>query len=145
MIKTKSNKKESKFKFLEHTADVKFQASGKSLEEAFSNCVLALRETITRGLKIQEKETQKIRVEGKDLENLLYAFLEEFLYLLDAKSFLVSKIKEIEIKDNKLTAIVVGDEAKNYKFSNPVKAITYNEMFVKQINNKWVCQVVLDV
>ena len=31
-----------KYKFLEHTADIKFQAFGKSLEEVFSNCAYAM-------------------------------------------------------------------------------------------------------
>ena len=30
-----------KFKYLEHTADAKFQAFGRTLEEAFANAVLA--------------------------------------------------------------------------------------------------------
>lgn len=134
-----------KFKFLEHTADIKFQAYGKTLEEAFSNCVLALKETIVVKIKVKDRKEKKIQVSGNDLESLLQSFLEEFLYLLDAKGFLVSKIKEIKIKDNKLKAIVLGDKAKNYKFSNSVKAVTYNEMFVKKIKNKFICQVVLDV
>ena len=35
-----------KYKFLEHTADVKFRAYGNGLEEAFSNAALALKQTI---------------------------------------------------------------------------------------------------
>jgi len=35
-----------KFKFLEHTADIKFKASGKDIEEVFDNSALALKEVI---------------------------------------------------------------------------------------------------
>ncbi len=163
-----------KFKFLEHTADVKFQAFGKNLEEAFKNSALALKEAIYEK-KVQEKEERKIKVKGKDLESLLYNFLEELLYLLEAENFLVSKIENLKIskdipdkrnlinkkikteakkgasKDNeqfKLKAIIIGDKTSSYSFTNPVKAITYNDMFVKQEkgkNGKWICQVVLDV
>ncbi len=31
-----------KFKFLEHTADIKFQVFGKTLEEVFENTALAI-------------------------------------------------------------------------------------------------------
>ena len=41
---------EEKFKFLKHTADVKFQSFGKTLEEGFVNAVYALQETITKGM-----------------------------------------------------------------------------------------------
>ncbi|MDO8516651.1 MAG: archease [Nanoarchaeota archaeon] len=136
-----------KYKFLSHTADVKFQAEGKTLEEAFSNAVLALRETIAGKIEIKGKKEKKISVKGKDFESLLYNFLEEFLVLLDADDFLVSKVKDIKIDKNKfkLNAVVLGDKASDYKFSNAVKAVTYNEMFIKVDKNKNTVQVVLDV
>jgi len=134
-----------KFKFLEHTADVKFQAYGKSLEEVFKNAALALKETIAGKIKVAGKIKKKIKIKGKDLESLLYNFLEEFLFLLDAKEFLLAKIKNIKISQDRLEAEVVGDKAENYKFTNDVKAITYNQMFVKKLKDKFICQVVLDV
>ncbi len=77
----------------------------------------------------------------------MYNFLEEFLFLLDSKRFLASKVKKIKIdkKKFKLEAEIVGDDAKTYGFTNTVKAITYNDMFVKNKGNKWTVQVVLDV
>lgn len=139
-----------KYKFLEHTADAKFQAFGKTIEEAFSNAAYALAETMTKGVKIQEKVTWKIDATGKDYSSLLYNFLEEFLFLLDTENFLLARITKISISEEELEAEVIGDNASNYKVTNDVKAITYNQMFVKQETegeNKglWVCQVVVDV
>ena len=134
-----------KYKFLEHTADVKFQAFGKSLEQAFSNAAMALKEVMAGKIKIKAKITKKIKIKGKDNESLLYNFLEEFLFLLDSQGFILSKIKKIEIKENKLTAEVLGDKASLYKFNNDVKAVTYNQMYVKKDKNKYIVQVVLDV
>jgi len=137
-----------KFKFLEHTADIKFQAFGNNIKEVFENSALALKKTICK-LKIQEKQEKKIKAKGKDFESLLYDFLEEFLYLLDAEDFLLAKIKKIEISKSGghmiLNAIVVGDKASNYDFTNQVKAITYSDMFVKKQKDKYTAQVVLDV
>ena len=75
---------------------------------------------------------------------MLYNFLEEFLFLLDSENFILSKVK-VKIKFNNLECEVLGDKAKNYKFSNDVKAVTYNQMFVKEKFGKFVSQVVLDV
>lgn len=133
------------YKFLEHTADVKFRAEGKTIEEAFKNAAMALQETITKGINIQDKTKWKIDASGKDYESLLYNFLEEFLFLLDSEDFILSKVNKISIKEEELEAEVLGDKASNYKLTNDVKAITYNEMFVKQQGSKWVCQVVVDV
>ena len=140
---------EMSYRFLEHTADVKFEAEGESLEEAFSEAVYALKETIDGKIAVLEQIEKKIEVSGKDFESLLYNFLEEFLVLLDSQNFLISKIKSIEIDKNsfKLSAVVAGDNAEKYKFTNDVKAVTYNSMFVKfdEQSKKWKLQVVLDV
>ena len=133
------------YEFLEHTADVKFRAYGESVEEMFIAAAGALNETIRGNIKILEQEERVFEVEEKDLESLLYNFLEEFLFLLDAEDFLVSEIKEIKIRGNKLKCIVMGDKAENYKFTNDVKAVTYSEMKVWNEKGKFICQVVLDV
>lgn len=134
-----------KYKFLEHTADVKFQAEGKTMEEAFENSSLALKEIISKKIKIKAVIKKKINVEGKDKEALLYNFLEEFLFLLDAEDFLLSDIENIKIDGEVLRAEIIGDKASNYKFTNDVKAITYHEMFVRKKDEGFVCQVVVDV
>lgn len=136
---------EKKFKFLEHTADVKFQAFGKTIEQVFVNSALAEKETICGKIKVSSKIKKEITVSGKDNESLLYSFLEKFLYLLDAEDFLLNKVKEIKISKGKLKATFLGDSAKRYKFRNSVKAVTYNEMFVRKEKNTWITQVVLDV
>ena len=156
-----------KFKFLPHTADRKFQAFGKTLEEVFENSALALFSIIYVG-KIENKKKFKIHAKGRDLENLMYNFLEEFLVLIDSKNFLPSKITNFKFdtlrntprrgmkgintlrkgtskKTLKIKVEVVGDDAEKYNISEHVKAITYNEMFIKKINKKWVAQVVLDI
>ncbi len=151
------------YEFLEHTADVKFRAEGLSVEGMFVEAVSALNETIYGEMKVLERIEKSFEVEGKDWESLLYNFLEEFLYLLDAESFLVSSVKKIEIDGFKLKCVVVGDDADNYKFTSDVKAVTYSEMRVfREENNStrtntdqhglekggvkmWVCEVVLDV
>jgi SHS2 domain-containing protein len=143
------------YKFLEHTADVKFLSQGKTIEECFKAAALALKETILKGkIEIKRKQEKEFRVKGKDYESLLYNFLEEFLYLLDAEDFLLSEIKKIEIKKSKekgyiLKAKILGDKASRYRFTNDVKAITYNDIFVKKQGKdkeeKFICQVVLDV
>jgi SHS2 domain-containing protein len=134
-----------KFKFFEHTADVKFQAYGKTLNEAFENSALAMANAMYKE-EIKTKIKKKIKVKGKDLENLLYNFLEELIFILDTTGFFVSKAKvKIDEKKLELVGELEGDDAANYSIGLDVKAVTYNEMFVKKEKNKYVCQVVLDV
>jgi len=136
------------YKFLPHTADVKIRAIGKSFEQAYSESAMALKEIILDHEKIEIKPQikKKVKLVGNDSENLLYKFLEEFLYLLDAEDFILSKISNIKLlENNELEAEIIGDKASNYEISNKVKAITYNEMFVGKKGKEFICEFVLDV
>lgn len=138
-----------KYKFLEHTADAKFQAFGKTLEDAFANSALALARIITNHEKIKPKVKRKIKVSSEDLESLLYDFLEQFLILLDSEDFLLNKVLKLKIMQGKkfsLEAEVAGDtNIAAYDVETHAKAITYSDMLIKQAKGKWVVQVVVDL
>ena len=141
-----------KYKFLPHTADIKFQAFGEGLEDCFKSASYALKDIICKD-KIKNIKREKISVKGKDFESLLYNFLEEFLVLFDSEGFVLGRVDKIKInvknkgKKLELDAEVLGDKAENYEIEGHVKAITYSEMFVKldDKKKKYVCQVVVDV
>lgn len=136
------------YKFLSHTADIKIEVREKSLEKAFATSALALKEAIAGKIKIKSKIKKEISIKSENKESLLYDFLEQFLYLIDAKNFVLSKIPLLTIKKDKnklsLKTKVIGDNSLNYKFTNEVKAITYNEMLIKE-EDKTIIQFVLDV
>lgn len=139
-----------RYRFLKHTADAKFQAFGKNLEEAFSNAATAMFEVIIKTGKIEKKITKKIEVKAKDKESLLYKWLEEMLFLLDTEFFMLNSVQKIRIKKEKETYIlqaeILGDTFKEkYERHGAVKAVTYNEMFVKEGKRKATVQVVLDI
>ncbi len=137
------------FKFLEHTADVKAEVEEKTLNKAFSTAAFAMKEVIAEQILVASKIKKEISVQGKDKESLLYAFLEEFLYLLDTEGFILAKAPLVKIEKTKdgfsLTAKAIGDSSKNYIFTNDVKAITYNDMLINEGKDKTTIIFVLDV
>ena len=135
-----------KYKFLPHTADVKFRAYGKSMEEAFSNAALALTAVITDPKKVKPRIKKTIAVESEDEKALLYDFLEQFIILLDTEDFLLNKVKSIKIDKLSLKAEIVGDAgSEKYKPKTHIKAVTYQEMEIKKEKNSFILQVVLDL
>ncbi len=134
-----------KFEFLEHTADIKFRAWGKSLNEVFENCVLAVSHVIGRGIKIKSAKEKKIEISGEDNESLLYKLIDEIIYLLDSENFVAAGAK-IEIKGKELKGVFYGDSSENYNGLEHIKAATYAEMHVKKIGDKnFEAQAVIDV
>lgn len=137
-----------KFEFLEHTADVKFRAYGENAEDLFNHCALALSNIFSRGKKIPMVTRKEFVVSGDDYESLLYNFLEELIYLFDAKQFVVSKT-EVALKigeEYTLDVVVYGDNTLKHKDLDAIKAPTYAEMYFKKIDTEhWEAQVVVDV
>lgn len=132
------------FDFIEHTADIKMRTYGPRIEHVFVEAVHAFCAYVTKGKRIQKDKRKEFTLEGADKQDMLYAFLDELVYLLDAEDFIVADAAVI-IKDHHLKAVVYGDTASKYKELSHVKAATYAEMYVKQTGDGWEGQAVLDV
>ncbi len=137
------------YEYLEHTADLKFKAYGKSLEELFKNSALAMFNTITDTEKIKKTTNFNINVTGKDPEELLFEFLNELIFLLDAEFFLLSGFEEIIIKKNnkeyKLNSTALGDiNEGQYETYGNIKAVTFNDLKIYRQNDVYVAEVVVD-
>jgi len=130
---------------LEHKADIKYALFGKSLNEIFENSALAFSSYISSNKKIKEKIKKEIKLTADNKENLLYKFLDELIYFLDAESFAVSSAKITISEDGKeLTGVLLGDSTKDYDLKH-IKAATYAEMFIKKSGKSWKAQIVLDI
>jgi len=139
------------YKYLEHTADVKFIAIGKTLEEAFTDSAKATTGVMFENVKKIQKNTKiKVEISAKKIESLLYDFISEMIYILDTKGILICDLNDLKIekKDNLyfLKGYFLGDNYKNYKTNSLVKSMTYNDMEIKKLeNNSFSIQVVLDI
>ena len=138
-----------KFKYLQHTADAKFRAFGKTLEEAFCNAALAMVSLMWDPEKIEAEIEYKLCVSGRDEKQLLINFLEDILFKLDSKMFLLKTVEKIcLVKENNqfsLEAILSGDTfSERYGTFGEVKTVTYNEMEIVK-NHSVMVQVVVDM
>ncbi len=139
------------YKFLKDVAiaDIAFEASGKTLSELFESAGLAVTNTMVRDLKKVKPKTSKIiKLKSDTLENLLFNFLQEIIFLKDARQLLLSKFSvKIDEKKIFLTAKASGErlDAKKHELVVDVKAVTMHKFELKKEKNKWVARVILDV
>ena len=138
------------YKFKDHTADVLFESTGKNLNEVFENSALAVFEVQTNLNKVDCKLKRKIKLKNKTAENLLFDFLEELIYLKDAKYMLFSKFS-VKIADEKnkfkLEAVAEGEKInpKKHELKVDVKAVTLHEFYLKKAKNGYKARVILDI
>jgi len=139
-----------KYEYLPHTADAKFRAYGKTLEECFSNAAIAMFEILTDTQKIRPTLEFPLEVKAKRAESLLFDFLDELLFLLDTEGFILNSCMRMKIRkvgdEHILTCVAVGDRHAEYEVSGGVKAVTYNDMLLEKLpDGRWMCQVVVDL
>ncbi|MEK6856599.1 MAG: archease [Nanoarchaeota archaeon] len=139
-----------KYKFLDHTADVMFEAYGKNLNEVFRNSALAVFDVQCNLKNVRSKIKKKIKLKNSVVGDLLFDFLEELIYLKDAKYLLFGKF-DVKIKETKgeyiLDVIAYGEKInpKKHELKTDVKAITLHEFFLKKVKDGWKCKVLLDI
>jgi len=149
------------FKFLDHPADVGFVARGKTLEKVFEAAALALCDYGWDLARVRARQKLDITAHAATLEDLLFIWLSEILYEIDAAQWV---FKEFEVKrvaqpgagngknpDLRLLWEIQG-VARGEKFSKKqhrprtyIKAVTYHQLAVKQTPDGWSATVYLDV
>ncbi len=136
-----------KFEFFDHTSDVGVIAYGKTIEEAFENSALGVFELMTDTSKVRRESKFEVKVDGIDMENLLYRWIEALLAEYDYSLTLFS---DFHVKIDQDSFNLVG-EAYGERF-NPnvherrtvVKAMTYHELEIKR-NGVWKISFVVDI
>jgi len=136
------------FEYLEHTADIKFRAYGKTPEEMFGNAAAALFKSMVEPATIIVKETWKVELEAIDLEDLAYQWLSEIVFLFETESAVFATFS-VKLQQNgacKLQGEIGGErmDLLRHAFENEVKAITRHKFGIKK-NDVWCIQVILDV
>lgn len=141
-----------KYKILEDVAiaDIAIEAYGKDLNELFENCAFAVFEESADIKKIKEKEKKEINLTAKNVEDLLFDFLSEILFLKDTYSMIFKKSSvKINEKDNtySLNAGLVGEpiNTKKHELGNDIKAITLHMFKVEKTKEGYKALFVVDV
>lgn len=152
-LKTQNSKLKTGFKYLPNiaTADVAFEAYGTDYSELFENAGLALEETMVDTKTIDVQTGKKIKLQDTKIENLLFSFLEELVYLKDAEGLVFKEIKcRLDKQDNQwaMEAVLKGEKLDKEKqdLRNDVKAVTKHLFEIRNLpKGAFQCRVVLDV
>ena len=92
------------YRIIEHTADTGFEVWGDTKEQIFEAAALAFFQIMWRIGHPKEDLPEIIEVKGSDVKELLVNFLEEFLYLYDAKGLVCSQLQVETVSDTKICA-----------------------------------------
>lgn len=131
------------YEILEHRADLKIRAFGKTKEELFFNALKGMAESLKPEMGEIPAE-RKIKIISPDLEALLIDFLSEVLYLIQTNKEIYTNINFKKFTDTELEGNLTGRETK--RFGEDIKAVTYHNLDIHQKEDgAWEATVLFDV
>jgi SHS2 domain-containing protein len=138
------------YTFIDHTADVAADLTGRTLEELFASAAQALTDTITDLAAVRPSVTQSITLDAGSLEDLLVDWLNELLYRFEVQNLLVSDAA-VRLREAGgrwyLEANAAGEPFDPAKHPSRVlvKSATYHGLNVTQEHGTWKARIVFDI
>jgi SHS2 domain-containing protein len=134
------------FETFEHQADIGIRGFGATMEEAFANAATALYSVMVDISHVEEKEFRGINVSADDQEQLLVEWLNALLSVSDIERMVFSRF-EVRIEGNRLAGTAWGEhlERGRHRAHVEVKGATYHQLRVRQEQERFVAQCVVDV
>ena len=124
------------YRDLEHMTDAFIEVTGNTLKEAFENAGISVVDTMIDINSVEEKTHKKIEIIAKDLNNLLYNWLEEIIILTITEGFAARRFSITLTKNDEynLIANIDGEEIdfKKHHFKLEIKSPTFHLMEIKQ-------------
>lgn len=132
-----------KFEILEHRADLKIKAFGKTKEEFFLNMLLGMTKS-QKAKKLERKIKRIIKIKSLDLPALLVDFLSEVLYLSQTNKEAYNNLKFTKFRDTEIEGKLIGQKVE--RFGEDIKAATFHDLGVHQKKDgTWEATVLFDI
>ena len=129
------------------TADAGIEAWGDTLEDAFTGAAEGLASLLADLPESSLKESTQVIFTGENLSSLLVGFLNELVFLVEARDLIPGKIKRLWINGNNLFAIVrcaKSDSVDPSEISH-VKAATYHGLEIDRGGDLVRIKVIFDI
>jgi SHS2 domain-containing protein len=135
------------YRIIEHTADTGFEVRAYTMKRVFEAAALAFFDIMWRIGKKENILPKSIQISGGDRYELLVNFLEEFLYLYDAKNLICTHLEIISASDTNINARVWLQQfnAESDQELLNVKAVTYHQLFIGKKDQEWLAQIFVDI
>jgi len=133
------------FEELDHTADVKIRIKAESYEELFSIASSALFSNLYSG-DCRIERVRSLQVSGDTIEDLLWEFLSELLFISEVESFVVCETEVVFIEGG-LSATIRGEtfDPERHGGGREVKGISYSDLFIRKIDRMICAEIIFDI
>jgi SHS2 domain-containing protein len=132
------------FELIHHTADVRVRVSAATLEDLFRDAVRGMYAVMRGESRTMHQVERELRIDDSaDTTSLLVDFLNEVLGRAHIGRELFEEMAFTRFEETSLTATLRGTA--DAEFDEDVKAVTYHEAEVRNVNGEWTTMLVFDL
>jgi SHS2 domain-containing protein len=139
------------YTILDHSGDLRIRAEGNNFLEALAHASLGLLSQIASPGTVQEANERPIAVTGESQSEQGLAFLNELLFLAYGRQWLPKRVKWLTHCTRKgcleLEGALTGEhvDPARHEFKYDIKAVTYHDFKIEQINGLTIIEFVCDL
>lgn len=135
------------FELVDHTADIGLRVWGPTAAEVFEEAGRGLFSLVCDPLRRGELETVDLELEAEAMDLLLAAWLNELLYVFEARKLVLTEFEVLGLGERSLRARVAGEplDPGRHVLCGGVKAATLHELKLERRDDGWEGFVLLDV
>lgn len=135
------------YEHFDHTADLGIRARAPDLSGLFADAARGLFAAIVEDLDtIEPRVEQTFEIAGEDRDYLLFDWLNALLQSFEGEQMLWASFT-VTLEEKGLRGVAHGEpyEPDRHQLSHEVKAITYHELRVEQVDGEWLAEVIVDI
>ena len=131
----------------DHTADVGLRVWGADLAELFEQAGGGLIELLVDPGTVRRARSVPIEAAGEEVEDLLVAWLSEILFAFDAESLTPVAVEVTSLEAEHIKGVLWGEDfdPARHQLRHHVKAVTYHNLGVRRLGERFEVRIVFDV
>jgi len=135
------------YEIIDHTADLGILVKAKDVKSLFIRAAQVLTDLMIEGDVGGKKIVRDIFIEGEDFPDLMVRWLGEILYLFEGEKLIVDsiKIKTISPITMRSTLTLSSFEPEHHQVKREIKAVTYHQILVDNVNDGWQARIIFDI
>jgi len=135
------------YQIIDHTADLGIIVEGTDEKNLFIRAAQAMIDLMVKSNITTKTVIKDISLQGEDFPDLMVKWLGEILYLFHGEKLLVHSIKITSISPIMLisTLTLSRFEPEYHQVKREIKAVTYHQIFVDNVNDRWQARIIFDI
>ncbi|MBN2310696.1 MAG: archease, partial [Candidatus Hydrogenedentes bacterium] len=133
------------FRFLEHTADLRVECHAPSLESLLDIAARALYSAAFTRPPSGTGTQHAVAVHAPSREELLVRWLQELIFLMDARRFAASSFEFHEVRPGFVSALAHGAPYTPDERDMEIKAATYHDIEIVDTPDGLIARIVFDL